>query len=160
MSDLRFLVDENYLGKPAVRSLHSLAQNHVPKASFIHFLDRFQAGTPDRDWLNVLASEAFVIITADRARRGGGDDANKLTQLCRELSITHVLVTHSIHRERLSDASRSGIVPLPHPVPMIDKFTALVEVWHDLMRVPAAPRGSRFLLRLNNHRRAMLRQSD
>lgn len=121
MTEAKFLVDENYLGKPAVSSLHTLGQTRVPKAAFTHFLDKFESSTPDREWLNELASEGYLIITADRARRGGGGAGNKLTNLCRELSITHVLVTHSIHRARLSHASRSGIIPGVPPIPMIDK---------------------------------------
>jgi len=61
---VRFFLDNN-LSHRVARALHCLVE---PKHSVIHLKDRFQADTPDADWMSALAGEPqWIILSADTA---------------------------------------------------------------------------------------------
>ncbi len=81
---------------------------------------------PDSVWLPRLASEGWVLLTADRGKSNKG---KKLPHLCRQHSLTHVLVGPSIH----------DLTEIP-------KLCAILAVWPELLEAASAEAGARFRL--------------
>jgi hypothetical protein len=126
---IKVFFDENF-GRPTVRSLEGLLKNSLtPPDEVAHVLDFYEPGTPDPEWLPRLAEEGWIVITADRAKRSGGP---KLPFLCAQLGITHVLLSGRIHKQ-----------------PQFEKAVCVASVWDEIVAATAAPKGSRFILRLS-----------
>lgn len=97
---------------------------------FFHLMEYVKSGTRDSVWVPQRASEGWILITADSARKAKGlGRENNLARLCRQHRITHVVLGPSIHRMK-----------------QFDKMRAILTVWDDLKKVAEASPGSRFML--------------
>jgi hypothetical protein len=92
---------------------------------------------PDDVWLERVASEDWVIISSDRGKKYGGP---KLPRFCEELSITHILISASLHQEKQFEKARA----------IVYLFPELIEI------ATAQERGSRFSMRYNSARNPIL----
>jgi hypothetical protein len=127
------------VGKPIMESMFQIiaASTADPeKPEFRHIVDHQKQGALDADWVPKVASEGWIVITADRGKRCGGA---KLPQLCRLHGITHVMLSASLH----SMASP-------------EKVGAIMSVWSDLVKLRSEPRGSGYSLRLSTSLRVTL----
>ncbi|MBN2447217.1 MAG: hypothetical protein JXO22_10850 [Phycisphaerae bacterium] len=125
----RLLFDENF-GKPIVRALGELLKWSNLEIEVTHLIDfEGRAGSRDDTWVPKLQEQDYMVITADKGRRGGGP---KLPRICKEFGIRHVvLVGKLVHRT------------------MFERVRALLVVWPSLIRVDDAPRGTTFRLKLS-----------
>jgi hypothetical protein len=128
--EIKLLFDE-CVGKPVMERLATWLAAAPEKTLLGHILDYQRQGTHDEVWVPQVATEGWVVITADRGRRGKRSKGEKLPILCRSFGITHVMLSSSIH-------NRSGF----------EKCQAILAVWPEIVKLPAAPKGSGHLLRV------------
>ena len=99
----RLLFDENF-GKPAIerlaRFLSAGGDDDFPEIK--HILEFQEQGGLDEDWIPRMASEGWVLITADRGKkmRGKGE---KLPRLCVKYGVTHVILSRRIQQRKTFD---------------------------------------------------------
>jgi hypothetical protein len=115
-SEGRFLFDE-CIGKPLMLELQSMV---APDSEFRHIVDTFRAGEKDEIWIPRLGAEGdWIVITADagtHSKRG-----RKLPQLCREYSVTHVVLSRTLHQRTV-----------------LEKVAALACIWPKIELLRAA----------------------
>jgi hypothetical protein len=98
-----------------------------------HVTTYLRKSIPDDEWIPRIASEGWIVITADRGNVGRRKTGRKLPELCVEFKVTHVLVSPRI-------GQMSGF----------DKARHIVNTWPQMLALADAPRGSRFRMRMNN----------
>ena len=128
---LRLFFDE-CISKPAVDGLLRFVSLSNEQFEFRHIIDCQLQGTRDEDWLPQIAPDGWIVITADSGK-GGRKKGEKLPKLCDIYQVTHIVLTPRVHHQQIFDKTRS-----------------LIQVWDDLLKVPEAPRGSRFSLRMSD----------
>lgn len=110
---------------------------------FRHILDFQKQRVPDEIWIPNVARDRWIIITADRGKRGTArQKGGHLPTLCREHEITHVILGPSVHRKQ-----------------QFDKIRAVFDVWDDLLQTAQADPGSRFVITMGQ-KHARLEQRD
>lgn len=138
MSDtVKLLFDENF-SRPLIRDLATLAAYSPDNPSLTHLLELSPPGVGDDVWIPRVASEGFIVITADRGKRSGGP---KLPAVCEANNVTHLLLSGRVSQ-----------------TVQFEKARALLAVWPELLETVMAPKGSRFLLKLSNARKPTLVQ--
>src|SRR5262245_57359260 len=95
------------------------------KTCLRHVLEFQSQGVFDEVWVPQIAAEGWIIITADRGKRGRQGKGEKLPLLCRRFAITHVMLSAAIHR-------KNGF----------EKTRAILAAWPDIAKLPGEPRGS------------------
>jgi hypothetical protein len=133
---LKLLLDEN-IGRPITESIASILWWHESRPVVKHLLDIEQSGIRDSQWLKRLASEGWVVMTADRAKRCGGD---KLPQICLQFGITHILIGGTLHNQK-----------------QFEKARAIIYLWPEILRTFKAKKGSRYSLRYNTQHKPILK---
>jgi hypothetical protein len=133
---VKLLLDE-CLGHPLVEDLAKLLSWDHPQPTIHHLSRYFSAGTVDSVWIPQISAEGWIVLTGDRGKNKG----DKLPAICVQYGVTHILMGSSLLHVR-----------------QIQKVTAIVAVWEEIKKCPDAPKGSRFTLRLNEHRYPSLRQ--
>lgn len=124
----KFLIDECVMGTKHVRIMEEMLRKLNHSYTIEHVIQKFSPGAQDAEWIPEIANEPdWVIISADRGKRGKGA---KLPLLCKEFSLTHVLMTSSV-----SQMSSEG------------KLHAIVGNWSELILVLNNPIGSQYLLK-------------
>lgn len=137
---LKLLFDE-CVGRavlPKITEFLGISEN-PPELS--HVLQFQEQGVHDEDWIPQIAEERWIVVTADRGRRGKQSKGEKLPLVCRQFGVTHVMLSSSIHHKS-----------------NFDKIRILLEVWPGIIDLVNAPRGSGYLLRLTTAGHAQLVQ--
>ena len=130
-SPAKLLFDENF-GGPIVDALKRLVhfQREPPEVRGIR--EFVSSGTHDEEWVQKLANEGWIVVSADRGKQCGGA---KLPQVCAEHGVTHVLLSNSVHE-----------------LPQFEKMRAILSVWDQLCQLVTADKGTRYRLRFNPDR--------
>lgn len=128
---MKVLVDEN-IGRPLIKALFDILQFHSSKPYFRSLLEYFEQGTLDTDWIKEISEDGWIVITSDRGRKSGG---NKLPILCKQHSVTHILISGKLHNS-----------------PQFEKIKAIINCWDDIVETQSAPKGSRYALRYTSAR--------
>lgn len=127
----RLLFDE-CLGRPAVDRLSRfLADGPSDKPDVSHLFEFAPTGTADEVWIPMLASEGWTVVTADGGKTPNKKRGEKLPVLCARLSVTHVILSSTVHQRRT-----------------FEKLLTILSVWYPLMELASDPmkRGSRYML--------------
>ncbi len=98
-----------------------------------HIRDFQLNGIPDEQWIpEVAAKEGWVVITADRGKKGGATE--KLPRICAQHGVTHVILSSAVHHQKT-----------------MSKIISIMSVWADLIELTtSSARGSRFSIRLKS----------
>ena len=92
MNPPRLMFDE-CVGKPAMEEIQRTISLSLDEAEFKHVLDFQRQGVLDEDWIPRIAREGdWVVITADRGRRGSAKKGEKLPVVCKQQGVTHVVL--------------------------------------------------------------------
>src|SRR5262245_11340539 len=87
------------------------------------------SGEKDRNWIPRIAKQGrWIVITSDCGKQSPHKD--RLPRLCAEQQVTHLLLSHTIHRR-----------------PMAEKQKILLQMWDEIAKLGSYPAGSRFQLR-------------
>lgn len=126
-AQLKFLFDENF-GGPLVKAMGAFLLAYHEPVEVKHVLDFQGEGETDDKWVPRLAVEDWIVVSCDRGKQFGGP---KLPALCQHFKVTHVLVSGTLHRKK-----------------QFEKARAVITVWPELVKLPAALRGTRYSLRM------------
>ena len=128
---IRFLFDQSALGKPAVEHLSRLLEldKSDPKAEVRHIFDFENPDEWDEAWVPRMASGGWIVVAGDRGTRGGKTKGERLPRVCVVNNVSHVLLSRRIGTRK-----------------QFDKLLTIASVWHQLIAIPAYPKGSRFML--------------
>lgn len=122
---IKLLFDEN-IGKPLVDAMLPLLSKYRDPPVVEHLLDLLgRHGEKDKVWIPKLAEESWLVISADRGKKGG----SKLPLLCAHHKVSHVLIKGKLHNVR-----------------QFEKARAIIVVWPSLVDACTKPKGTRFLL--------------
>lgn len=120
-----FLFDE-CIGKPVMLQLRQLVSTD---SQFVHICDYYRQGIKDTDWIPRIAAEGrWVVITSDGGK--GSKKGEKLPDLCRAHSLTHVVLSSSLHQK----SSR-------------EKIAVIAPLWPGIEALAFEPAGGRWQLR-------------
>lgn len=127
----RKLLFDECIGKPYIDALRLfVAENrHPPFVEISHLFEKFKPGEDDAVWIPKLAHEEFILISADRAKRGRRKKSSNLPRLCAKFGLRHVLLGGSLAQQK-----------------MFDKVLAVLSVWHEILAVGDSPAGTRYNL--------------
>jgi hypothetical protein len=127
---VKLLLDE-CLGRPLVVDINQFLSWDTPTPTIHHLTNYFKPGELDPDWIPKIANEGWIILTADRGKRG----KDKLPSICAAYKVTHILMGKSVARLKQSQ-----------------KANAIISIWEDIKKCNDAPKGSRFLMSWINGR--------
>lgn len=124
---IRFLFDECCIGRCTVeRELRQSLALFGAEAELAHVLNAFPMGTPDAEWMQQIAAEGgWIIISSDRGKSCRKSES--LPLICRELRVTHVMLSAGIHK-------RSTYY----------RVQAITSCWEQLIATANAPPGTGF----------------
>lgn len=117
------------LGYPIVADMNRLLQWDSPPPVIEHLLKFFQAGEKDNVWIPRIAQEEWIILTADRGRKGKA----KLPGICVAYKVTHILMSGSVMKLKQSQ-----------------KANAIISIWDKIKECNNAPKGSRFIMKFTH----------
>jgi hypothetical protein len=128
---VRKLLFDECIGKPYIDALKIFGGNnrHPPFAEIFHLFDKFKPGEDDAVWIPQLANEEFILISADRAKRGRRKKSSNLPRLCAKYGLRHILLGGSLSQQK-----------------MFDKVLAVLSVWHEILAVGDSAAGTRYNL--------------
>ena len=130
----KFIFDEN-IGSKVVKAIQAVLSFHKNKSEVKYIFDFYPSGVPDNEWIVGLDND-WIIITADRARKYGG---GKLPLICKEKSISVILLSSSMHNQN-----------------QFYKVRAIIYLWDKFLEIDSKPRGTQFLLKYSNFRQPQL----
>lgn len=93
---MTFFFDEN-IGPGIVRALEKLG-----KRNLVHLLDEFEAGTPDTEWLPMVGSRGWALITKDQRIRYRTDE--------KRLYIAHNMAGFVLAGKNLDRLTMAGLL--------------------------------------------------
>lgn len=117
-----------------------LSPDHV---TLKHIYDYQMNGMYDEIWVPQIAKEGWIVVTADRGKKGGLKKGEKLPRLCLMYSVTHVIMSSTIHHQKV-----------------FNKVRSFVAVWDEIVRIANEPRGGRYLLQMNSRGTNQLIKSE
>ncbi|MHB1421905.1 MAG: PIN-like domain-containing protein [Gemmataceae bacterium] len=120
---LRLLFDE-CVGKPILDAVATYLAASEQKPDLSHVLDFQQQGIFDETWIPRIAAEGWIVITADRGKRGGRSKGEKLPFVCQQFGVTHILLSARVHEKTT-----------------FEKVRLLLQVWSEVADLVNAPRG-------------------
>jgi hypothetical protein len=127
---LKLLLDE-CVGRPIVADISRMLSWDVPAPTIHHLTNYFVPGELDPVWIPKVAAEGWIILTADRGKRG----KDKLPRICVAYKVTHILMGPSIMKLKQSQ-----------------KANAIISAWEKIKDCADAPKGSRFIMSMVNGR--------
>jgi hypothetical protein len=127
---IKLLLDE-CIGRPIAVSINQMLSWDSPPPTIHHLTNYFVPGERDPSWIPKIADEGWIILTADRGRKG----KDKLPGICVAYRVTHILMGASIMRLKQAQ-----------------KANAIISIWEQIKRCANAPKGSRFLMSMVNGR--------
>jgi len=127
----RLLFDE-CVGKPAMDAIHGVVKlGPLRPLEMRHVLEYQRPGTPDSKWIPALAADGnWIVLTSDSGKSGRGGLAEKLPLLCLKHSVSHVILSPTMHLR-----------------PAFAKSRAILNAWEDIAAIMKHAAGSRFSLR-------------
>lgn len=138
MAKIRLFFDE-CIGRTIIEDIQPFLGHSPFEFELAHIFDHYTKGEWDENWLPGLEKD-WIVITADRGKRGGLKKGRKLPAVCRALGITHIMLGPSVSQKS-----------------SFDKMNAIIGVWAQLPTVQAAPSGSPWLLTLGPSGHPLLR---
>jgi hypothetical protein len=132
---VKLLLDE-CLGRPLVLDMNRMLSWDTSKPTIHHLTNYFRPGELDPDWIPKVAGEGWMVLTADRGRKG----KDKLPSICASYKVTHILMGASVARLK-----------------QYQKAIAIISIWEKIKECNDAPKGSRFIMSMINGR-TILRQ--
>jgi hypothetical protein len=105
---------------------------------------RFHGDPPgiwDEVWIPKAGKEGWIIISADRGKKGGTKKGDKLPRVCRANNVTHVLMSPAVKQQK-----------------QFDQVLVLLSVWYRLLETIAAPPGTCFSLEPLERGRGILKE--
>jgi hypothetical protein len=139
---IRFFFDECLSHLVVERQIRDSLQLYGADAEVAHLFSKFDKGTPDKVWVPELRAEGgWIVISADRGSHSKKDE--RLPLICRELDVTHVLLSASLHRRD-----------------MHYKFLAISTCWGSLIDAASYPPGTGFSISLHGERFCFKKLSD
>jgi hypothetical protein len=140
MTKIRLFFDE-CVGRTIIDDIQPYLNHHTSlEFELAHIFDRYNSGDWDEKWLPELEKD-WLVITADRGKRGGVKKGQKLPSVCKSLGITYIMLGPSV--ARLSS---------------FDKMNAVAGCIGQLPEVQADPPGSPWLLTLGPTGHPILRR--
>lgn len=134
MSDaVRLFFDENIgsrIYKAIVELLKFNKNVNIETAHLV--LDYHGQGQWDESWTPKLKDEEWIVISADRGRKGSKKGA-PLPIICKENGITHVLISGKLHKRQ-----------------QFEKACAIIEAREKLFSLGDEPKGSCWLLQMGS----------
>jgi hypothetical protein len=127
---VKLLLDE-CLGRPLVVDINKMLSWDTPIPTIHHLTNYFKPGELDPDWIPKVASEGWIILTADRGRKG----KDKLPSICLAYKVTHILMGSSVMKMK-----------------QYQKANAIISIWEKIKECNRVPRGSRFIMSSINGR--------
>jgi hypothetical protein len=85
-------------------------------------------------------AEGWVVVSADRGKKGGKKKGEKLPRLCAVHHVTHILLSGGMMQQK-----------------QFDKMLAVLSVWYDLLRAAKGERGACYMLEPQTQGRGILR---
>jgi hypothetical protein len=133
---IRFLFDECVIGRRTVeRELTDSLALFGAAAELAHLFDKFPPGTADSVWIPQIASEGgWIVITSDRGKTSRKSE--KLPLICRELGVTHVVLSAGLHKRSTHY-----------------RVLAISSCWPQLIAAADAPGGTRFTVSIHTGKR-------
>ena len=144
MSDaVRLFFDEN-IGSRIYKALVELLNfNKTTRIETAHLVLNYHwEGQWDGSWTPKLKDENWVVISADRGRKGARK-GTPLPVVCKENDITHVLISGKLHKRQ-----------------QFEKACALIEVREKLFALGSEPKGSCWLLQMGSGGPAKLKRKE
>ena len=130
----KLLLEEN-IGKSVyiiIRDLFSLIKTNTPVVA--HLVEDFKAGgVDDTIWVKAIASDNWIVISADHA----------LSLVCKRHNVTHVIISGRLHTR-----------------PQFEKACAIIEARDRLLNLQSEPKGTTFSLQMNPIGRARVVKKD
>jgi hypothetical protein len=121
---VKLLLDE-CLGRPLVLDINKMLSWDTPAPTIHHLTNYFTPGALDPDWIPKVAGEGWIILTADRGKKG----KDKLPSICSAYKVTHILMGNSVMKLK-----------------QYQKANAIISVWEKIKECNDAPKGSRFIM--------------
>ncbi len=137
-SVIKILIDEN-ISRPWTTKLREYLSNYPERPEIEHVIDfqrRHGCSQEDEIWIPKAAKEKWILITADRARRCGGE---KLPLLCIQYKLTHILMSSRIQAETQQERSR-----------------VIITLWQKIAALTLEPPGTRRRLIYNKQQMPLL----
>ena len=88
---VKLLLDE-CLGRPLVLDINKMLSWDTPTPTIHHLTNYFRPGELDPDWIPKVAEAGWIILTADRGKKG----RDKLPSICAAYRVTHILMGTSV----------------------------------------------------------------
>lgn len=133
----RFIFDECF-AKAAMIGLGELLKPFPDPPEFRHISDFQLDGIRDEIWIPSFAKDGWITITGDGGK-AGSKKGPKLPRVCHAHKMTHVVLS-----------------PQLHCLPVKRKILAIASVWEQIAKLGEEPPGSRFSLRMNQSRSAIV----
>ncbi|NQT37489.1 MAG: hypothetical protein HQ581_08375 [Planctomycetes bacterium] len=129
----KYLFDECALSACAVATLAQLLEFASPDSSAtvqhkLKFHDHGE-GIWDEVWIPEAAKEGWIVISADRGKKGGRKKGEKLPRVCRDFQVTHVLMSGGMMKRK-----------------QFDKILSILSVWYPLLDTAKEPGGTQFMM--------------
>lgn len=139
---IRFFFDECLSHLVVERQIRDSLQLYGADAEVAHLFGKFSEGMPDAKWIPELSKEGgWIVISSDRGTHSRKDE--RLPLICRELDVTHVLLSASLHRRN-----------------MYYKSLAITTCLPSLIDAASYPPGTGFSLSLRNERFCFKKLND
>jgi hypothetical protein len=127
---VKLMLDE-CLGRPLVADINKMLSWDIPSPTIHHLTNYFIPGESDPVWIPKVAEEGWIILTADRGKKG----KDKLPSICVTYKVTHILMGTSVMKLK-----------------QYQKANAIISIWEKIKECADAPKGSRFLMSSNKGR--------
>ncbi|MFZ1933546.1 MAG: hypothetical protein WCB27_21790 [Thermoguttaceae bacterium] len=139
---IRFFLDECLSHLVVERQIRDSLQLYGADAEVAHLLTKFPKGMPDLEWIPELSKEGgWIVISPDRGSHSKKDE--RLPDICREMDVTHVIMSAALHRRN-----------------MYYKALAITTCWPALLDAASYPAGTGFSLSLRGERFCFRKVSD
>ena len=120
---MKIIFDATF-GETWVEALKSFYRLHKePRPRLLHLYDIFNRNVKDDEWINGIAAQECVIVTADTGRK-----KPRLPELCKQYRKTHIIFSPT----------------LINKVDQFQKARAIVVLWPQIADTENHPPGSRF----------------
>lgn len=124
---MKLLADE-CIPRKAFEKLRELRNpGNTTVTEMVHLLERFEAGSPDDQWVREIGdgAEQFIVITGDRASKSGRGDP-RLPTLLPQAGVSGVFLSGKLQQK-----------------PAFEKVRGLMYVWPALEDMAKQPGGTR-----------------